>query len=361
MTRSIGLTGIVTIAAALLLPSGTQAQNGSPLAGVWTLNRSLSEFRSDIGFNADWMRAAGTDSPQAGSSSGGRGRRGSGGGGSRGPAAPFSGRRESSEGARRVQLLTGEVRNPPARLMVIDTPAEFTLTNELGQSRTLHPDGREETIDVQGVPLDVTTQRVGDRVVVVYHVEPDRELRYTFSHAADPLQLIVDVQFLEHGTGDKARRIYEPGVAAPAPRQTTPDAAAAGSASRPAPDAFDQRPNAELIGLKNMGIVVEDLSAQAIACGLNHDAIEGALSKRLSDGGFVVRRNSDEDTYVYVNVMSSSAGNGMCVSRYDAFLYTQATAKLSYGDHPALVQVSLMHRGGIGTSAPSVHGAAVLR
>jgi hypothetical protein len=53
--------------------------------------------------------------------------------------------------------------------------------------------------------------------------------------------------------------------------------------------------------------------------------------------------------------------NGLCVSRYDAFLYTHATANLSYRDQPVLVQVSLMHRGGIGSSAPSAHAAAVTR
>ena len=110
-----------------------------------------------------------------------------------------------------------------------------------------------------------------------------------------------------------------------------------------------------------MGILVEDLSAQAVACGLNHDAIEAALSKRLSDGGFVVRRNSDEDTYVYVNVMTNTLSDGTCVSRYDAFLYTQATANLTYHDQPVLVQVSLMHRGGIGSSARAPHAAAVER
>ena len=49
------------------------------------------------------------------------------------------------------------------------------------------------------------------------------------------------------------------------------------------------------------------------------------------------------------------------MSRYDVFLYTHATAKLSYRDQPVLVQVSLMHRGGIGTSAPAAHAAAVGR
>jgi hypothetical protein len=53
--------------------------------------------------------------------------------------------------------------------------------------------------------------------------------------------------------------------------------------------------------------------------------------------------------------------NGTCVSRYDAFLYTYATAKLSYRDQSVLAQVSLMHRGGMGSSAPSAHAAEVTR
>ena len=76
--------------------------------------------------------------------------------------------------------------------------------------------------------------------------------------------------------------------------------------------------------------------------------IEIALSKPLTDAGFSIRRNSDEDTYVYVNVMTSSGPNGTCVSRYDAFLYTHATAKLAHTTMPVLVQVSLLHDGGIG-------------
>jgi len=116
-----------------------------------------------------------------------------------------------------------------------------------------------------------------------------------------------------------------------------------------------------LKGLQRLGILVEDLSDQAIACGLNRDAIETALSRRLTDGGFAVRKNSDEDTYVYINVMTTSPSTGTCVSRYDAFLYTHATARLAYHDQPVLVQVSLVHRGGIGSSAPAAHAAAITR
>jgi hypothetical protein len=131
--------------------------------------------------------------------------------------------------------------------------------------------------------------------VVAYHVEHDRELRYTFSHSANPSQLVVDVQFVEHGGGDKVRRVYEPGIETATPATTASGTGPASSGPK-SPDDLDQRPGAELRGLKSLGIVVEDLSAQATACGLNHDAIESALTKRLTDGGFTVRRNSDEDS-----------------------------------------------------------------
>ena len=362
MKRSFVLVWCFTAATTgVLVPAPVRAQAASPMAGVWTLNRSLSEFPREIGFTVDWWPTSSGDSQKAGSNGGGRGRQGStGGGGSRESASPFSGRRESYEDARRVQLLTAEVRTPPMRLMVVDTPAAVTITNELGQSRTLHPDGREETIELQGVPIAVTTRRDGDKLVVAYHVEHDRELRYTFSHSASPSQLVVDVQFVEKGAGDKVRRVYEPGVETATPAATGSGTGPASSSPK-SPDDLDQRPGAELRGLKTLGMVVEDLSGHATACGLNHDAIESALSKRLTDGGFAVRRNSDEDSYVYVNVMTSSLADGTCVSRYDTFLYTHATATLSYREKPVLVQVSLMHRGGISGGALSAHAATVVR
>ena len=196
--------------------------------------------------------------------------------------------------------------------------------------------------------------------MVVYRVEQNREVRFTYASAAAPARLVVDVQFLEHGAGDKATRVYESGVvteALPAATASTPPA----SPGQPSRETFDQRPGAELRGLRTLGILVEDLGEQAVSCGLSHDAIESALSKQLADGGFAVRPNSDDDTYVYVNVITTSVSGGLCVSRYDAFLYTHATTTLSYRDQPVLVQVSLMHRGGIGSSAPSAHGAAVVR
>jgi len=356
MRRLPGLACAAALAAAVFLCDPAVAQDSSPIAGVWSLDRASSEMPAELGFDANWLPPAG--SGQTAGSGGRSGGRRSGGGGR--TNAPFAIPRESYEDARRVQLLTADARNPPARLIVVDTPATVTITTELGQSLTLHPNGREETIEIQQLPFFVTTRRDGDRLVVDYRVDQNREVRYTYSHSVNPSQLAVEVQFLERGAGDKARRVYQPGVAAtdtPAP----PPAARPAPAGQQPHEAFDERPGAELRGLKAVGILVEDLSAQAVACGLNHDAIEAALSKRLTEGGFSVRRNSDEDTYVYVNVMTTTVASGTCASRYDAFLYTHATANLSYRQQPVLVQVSLMHRGGIGTSAPVGHAAAVTR
>lgn len=128
-----------------------------------------------------------------------------------------------------------------------------------------------------------------------------------------------------------------------------------------APPKFDQRPDAALKGITALGVVVEDLSAQAAACGLNQGTLETGVSTHLSDAGFRVRRNSDEDTYVYVDVITASVSSGLCVSRYDVFLYTQTTATLSYHETPVLVQVSLFHKGGIAGGAPAAHAESVVR
>jgi hypothetical protein len=352
-----------------LCAAAANAQPPSPIAGAWTLNRSGSEMPREIGFNltgpppADSRGGGGTDS------GGGGRRRGSGrGGGS--PASPL-GRMESYEESRRIQLLTAEARNPPARLIIVDTPGAVTMTNDLGQSRVLHPNVKDESIQVEGVQLIANTRRDGDRLIADYYVADGRDVRYTYSRAADSAQLVVEVEFRQRGSSDKARRVYDSGIAtetaAPAPtapsgKPATPPATPATSGSpAQAADAFDSRPGAELRGLKTLGILVEDISGQAAACGLNHDAIETALVKRLADGGFTVRRNSDDDTYVYVNVMTTTLSTGTCVTRYDAFLYTHATANLTYRERPVLVQVSLMHRGGMGASAPVSHAASVTR
>jgi hypothetical protein len=249
MRQPFPVSFLTVLAATGVFFSPARAQSASSLAGIWTLNRSLSEFPREIGFNPSWITAARGGDQRSGTSGGGRGRRGSGGGGT--AAAPFPARPESYDEARRVQLLTEEVRNPPGRLMIVDAPDAVTITNELGQSHTLHPHGKEESIQRQGVAIAVISRREGDRLVVVYRVDQNREVRYTYSSSSNPSQLVVDVQLFDHGAGDKAKRVYEPGVATENPPSTGATTAPAPSGT-PAQETFDQRPGAELKGLKSL-------------------------------------------------------------------------------------------------------------
>ena len=113
----------IILLAALTIAATAGAQPASPLAGVWTLDRSASEFPPDIGFNPSWMRAPLEEGRGSGSGGGGRGRGGSGSG--RESASPFANRPESYDDARLLQVLTAEARNPPVRLTITDTLSEL--------------------------------------------------------------------------------------------------------------------------------------------------------------------------------------------------------------------------------------------
>ena len=370
MTRSSVAITLVAMAVGMSGRVSVSAQDRSSLAGRWTLNRALSESPREIGFGADWMTSgAGGTSGQPTTTGGGR-RRGSSGGGATAGAFPL--RPESAEDATRMRQLTAEVRNPSASLTIADAPDGITITDDKGQGRTFHPDGRQDVLHLGEVPLVTTAKWEAGALVILYAVEEGRQLRYTYSMTANPPQLVVDVKFLEHGGGDEVRRIYEPAGAAgslpptassPAPSGSPSDVplAARPSGDRAQPQPFNQKPDAELKGLSTLGVVVETLSSQATACGLSQETLETAASKILSDAGFKILRNSDEDTYLYVNVITSRLSSGLCVSRYDASLYTHTTTKLTYQEIPVLVQVELLHQGGIAGGAAAAHAEGVLK
>jgi hypothetical protein len=246
-----------------------------------------------------------------------------------------------------VRQLTDEVRQPSKRLTIADAPAEVVVTDDLGQTRTFHPNGAPELIQVGEIPVNLTAQRTAGQLVVLYEVEAGRQLRYTYSRQASPAQLIVDVEFIGKGGGDHARHVYEPPSAA-APSSST--AAGAQPASHP-DDKFKN--------LTTVGVLVEELSSQSTACGLTQSAIESAVSKRLTEGGLKVRRYADDAPYVYVEIVTTSLSNGVCVSRYDASVLTHAMASLSYQQTPSLVEISLLHEGGITGGNPAAHAENV--
>ncbi len=357
MTRSwLAAVLMMPLALGAVHPTAAAAQDASSLAGRWTLNRELSQFPREVGFNADWIATSGSG---GGSTAGGASQGGAPGGSNR-TSFPIS--RVSREDSMRTALLTDEVRNPPARLVITETATEVAIAADTGPARTFHPVGKEEVHQIDGVALTTTTTREAGRLVVRYKVNQGQELRYTYSRIASPPQLVVDVQFLDRGKGDSVKRVYEPERQAEAPTAVPARGQAAPvSGNRGAAQDYDRQPDAQFKGLARLGLVVEGIGTQATTCGLRQDTIESAVMKQLSGAGLKVALNSDEDTYVYVNVSSATLANGLCISRYDVFLYTHTTAGLEYHPAPVLLDVSLMHKGGLAAGAAAAHAESVMR
>jgi hypothetical protein len=364
---------------ALLVPASVRCQESGNLSGRWVLDRNQSQIDKEVGFNPAWL-AAGTRSAgrePGGGQGGGRGRRGAGGGSQQGGFAVPS---ESEADAKRVQQMSAEARMPSPHLTIIDSRGTVTITDAEGLSRTFHTDGNDDDLQIHGVPITAVTLRESGHVIVRYKVEQGRELRYTYTREAAGPKLTVDVEFVEGGrVADTVRRIYnligpddpfptpdatsktgrEAAGGAPATSPTAGAPAAPSNAAPPEP--FDQRPGAELKGLTRLGVVIDGPGAQAASCGITEPALQAAVTAKLKSAGFTVVTNTDEDSYVYVNVITGSLSAGSCVSRYDVTVSTHTTARLSYHPSPVLVEVSLLHRGGISAGAAAGHSAAVLK
>ena len=362
---------MVVATACALVATPTAAQSPTDLTGSWTLDHQLSQFPTEIGFSASFIDAA---EPQT--EGGARGRRRGGGGAAGGGRLPFgSPQTETAEDAQRVRFLTDEARIPYEHLAIEVTPAMVTLTPDRGAARTLHPGRRDEEVSLGPVSAITNAAWEDNRLVIVYKAEAGRTVRYIYTVSDKPRQLVVETQFLERGEGDMVRRVYEPTSAlntstAPAAPSTTagtlppppgPGAAAPPPAVPAAPTLapIDQRPDAALRGLTALGVVVEDLSPAAAKCGLKRETLESAVAERLGAAGFRVLRNTDDDTYLYVNVNTVSASASLCVSRYDVTLYSHTDGKLSYTPSRVLLQVELLHKGGIAGGGPAAHADGV--
>ena len=181
------------------------------LSGTWTLNRDLSEFPSEVGFDPDWHDSDAGGQTGTGRSGGGRGRGGggsvSGGGSSR--AGSVSTRFESEEDSRKIRELMNEVKEPSEHLTITQTDAAVTIVDARGRVRTLHIGGKEDTLQLDAGPVGVITKWENAQLVSRLLVEKDRELRYRYSRDPVTRQLVVEVQFAEHGRGALIKRIYD--------------------------------------------------------------------------------------------------------------------------------------------------------
>jgi hypothetical protein len=381
------LMTLATIVGALAARPRASADTPN-LAGRWALNRTLSRIPEDIGFGMDLVGA--TPDPAG---------RGEMSGDSR--AALF---RESADDATRREHLVNEVRRPPEELAITQTEETVIIAADRGKPRTFTLDGREAIQKLGLVSAMASARWNGPRLEIRYKVEENREVRYEYTRTTDPARLTVDVRFVERGGRDTATLVYEPAregaPVSPAPAQaaagapsaagTPPPTGAAtppptlgglGQSARgggltqppparptlptlappprqePAPARVG--PDAGLAGLVKLGMVVEDLRPQAAACGLTQAPLEAIVSKAFTDAGIKLVKDTDEDTYVYVDIGTISVNPGLCISRYDIYLFTHTMATLSYQPAPVLVQVQLLHQGGLAGGAPAVHGDSV--
>src|SRR5690349_26152 len=224
MARSRFVRMALLLVVAIAHPTSLWAQSLTQLAGTWTLNRQLSQFPTDIGFSADFLGALEPGAGPVGGGGGGRGGRrgGGGGGGNRGGFGAPRVVRETAEDSQRISTLTDEVRNPFDHLTIAVTPTDVTITPDRAPARTLHTDGRDDTVPLGRVTSVANTTWDAGRLVVVYKAGTGRQLRYVYSLNVNPRQLIVDVEFVERGGGDKVRRVYDPMVATDTDTKATP-------------------------------------------------------------------------------------------------------------------------------------------
>jgi hypothetical protein len=361
----VGLFLAVAGSAAVRSSMPPAAQSTTPdVAGVWVLNPALTQRPAEIGFSPDWARSTGSGG-EGDRSGGGRGRRGgSGGGGSEVPRIS----RESADDSTRTQQLTGEARTPPAHLTIVQKDASVSIADDQGHSRTFHPDGHLEELTIGTVALPTTTRWDAGSLVVTYDVESGRQLRYTYTPSTDRARLLVAIRFLERGReGDEVRLTYEPPNAHALAVLSAPPAPANSPASAPVPAAAPPSarppvlpPGSELRGLTTIGTTVDDLTAQAAACGLDRAKIKTAIARVLADAGFKTQPDGNEESYVLLSVVTSRLPDGTCVSRYDASLVSQGDATFPYLKGAVAVEVPLLHQGGIAGGSPTAHATAVM-
>jgi hypothetical protein len=355
---------LATFGAAQSAPS-TPSQPGVPpnLAGVWVLNPALTVRPAEIGFSPDWARGV-RGGEGSGASGGGRGRRrGSGGSGSLGGSQMPS---ESAEDGTRIQQLTDEARTPPNHLAIVQKPDSVSIADDQGRSRTFHPNDRREDLTIGTVPLPTTAHWDAGSLVVVYEVMNGRQLRYTYTPSAK--RLLVDIRFIEKGReGDEVRLTYEQGDDLDRVRPAAAAPAVPGTVLPPSPErspgpASVLPPGSELRGIKTISTVIEDLSAQAAACGLDQSKIKTPLARLLADAGFNTQPVGREDADLVVSVLTSKLPDGVCVSRYDVSLVSHADATFPYlKGTVAAVEVQLLHDGGMAGGSPSAHASSVMQ
>jgi hypothetical protein len=203
----------VAFAVAFGLPAiGVRGASRPDLSGTWTLNRQLSEFPREAGFDPDWHDSETGSQSGTGRSGGGGSRRGGGGGGRAngssggGTLSPLF---ESEEDSKKIRELVNEVLSPSPRLTIMQTDTTVTIVDVSGRTRRFHPGGKEDTLELEAGPVGVISKWENGQLALRCQVERNRELRYRYWRDAGSRQLAIEIQFADHGRGAVIKRIYD--------------------------------------------------------------------------------------------------------------------------------------------------------
>jgi hypothetical protein len=189
------------------------AQGRPDLSGEWTLNRDLSEFPKEVGFDPNWGDSASGNTQGGTARSGGGGRgggRGGGGGGGSLRVPPAGGHFQSEEDVKKMRELVQEVKEPPVQITISRTDTTVSLADPRGRTRRFNTNGKEDTIQLDAGPIGAVTKWDGAELLIRYRVDKDQDLVYRYGRVPGNDRLQVRVQFLDHGRGAVITRVYDP-------------------------------------------------------------------------------------------------------------------------------------------------------
>jgi hypothetical protein len=211
MTRVIATAAVGVLCGVMAV--GARGASRPDFSGAWTLNHDLSELPREVGFDPNWHDPeTGTQTSTGRSGGGGRGGRGGGGSGNGGGSSRIGNVPtvfESEEDSRKIRELVDEVKGPPERLTITQTDAAVTIADARGRARTVHPGGKQDTLDLDAGPVSVTAKWENAQLVIRCLIEKDRELRYRYSREPGTDRLVIEVQFADHGHGALIKRVYD--------------------------------------------------------------------------------------------------------------------------------------------------------
>ena len=343
------LLAAVASTAAAQTPAAPPPASPPNLTGAWALNPALTQQPAEIGFSPDWARGGPGGEGRRISGGGGRGRRG--GSGSGGAGAPTFAR-ESADDSTRVQQLTGEARTPPAHITIVQKADAVSIADDQGHSRTFHTDGRLEELTLGTVALPTTSRWDAGSLVIVYEVEtgPAVALHVHAVREPDTARSSASGSWTTDTKGTRC--------GSPTSRRTRTRARSCrrrGDGARLTGLAFRFCGIAPSSRRRSHGGASTGAACR-IGAARPHHHRHGRRRARHAGGGLRPRPGEDQDVdrqhprrrrvqdeavprrrnVRLVNVVTSKMSDGLCVSRYDASLVSEADVTVPYREGPRL-------------------------